>query len=74
MLMAKKTKNIKPFDEQNTKHAKGKKVALIRRIEDMKNLSESEITDAIRIIDKTSTSKGNRQRRMNNLLNDVTGI
>ncbi len=72
--MAKKTKNIKPFDEQNTKHAKGKKVALIRRIEDMKNLSESEITDAIRIIDKTSTSKGNRQRRMNNLLNDVTGI
>jgi len=72
--MAKKTKNIKPFDEQNTKHAKGKKVALIRRIEDMKNLSESEITDAIRIIDKTSTSRGNRQRRMNNLLNDVTGI
>ena len=72
--MAKKTKNIKPFDEQNTKNAKGKKVALIKRVEDMKNLTESEITDAIRVIDRTSTSRGNRQRRMNNLLNDVTGI
>ena len=72
--MAKKTKNIKPFDEQNTKNAKGKKVALIKTVEGMKNLTESEITDAIRVIDRTSTSRGNRQRRMNNLLNDVTGI
>ena len=72
--MAKKTKNIKPFDEQNTKNAKGKKVALIKRVEDMKNLTESEITDAIRVIDRTSTSRKNKQRRMNNLLNDVTGI
>jgi len=63
--MAKKSKNIKPFDEQNTKNAKGRKVALIKRVEDMKNLSESEISDAIR---------QNKQRRMNNLLNDVTGI
>ena len=72
--MAKKTKNIKPFDEQNTKNAKGRKVALIKRVEDMKNLTESEITDAIRVIGKTSTSRQNKQRRMNNLLNDVTGI
>ena len=72
--MAKKTKNIKPFDEQNTKNAKGRKVALIKRVEDMKNLTESEITDAIRVIDRTSTSRQNKQRRMNNLLNDVTGI
>ena len=72
--MAKKSKNIKPFDEQNTKNAKGRKVALIKRVEDMKNLSESEISDAIRVIGKTSTSKQNKQRRMNNLLNDVTGI
>ena len=72
--MVKKTKNIKPFDEQNTKTAKGRKVALIKRVEDMKNLSESEISDAIRVIGKTSTSKQNKQRRMNNLLNDVTGI
>ena len=72
--MAKKSKNIKPFDEQNTKRAKGKKVALIKTVEGMKNLTESEITDAIRVIDRTSTSRKNRQRRMNNLLNDVTGI
>ena len=72
--MVKKTKNIKPFDEQNTKSAKGRKVALIKRVEDMKNLSESEISDAIRVIGKTSTSRQNKQRRMNNLLNDVTGI
>jgi len=72
--MVKKTKKIKPFDEQNTKHAKGKKVALIRRIEDMKNLSESEINDAIRTINKTSGSTKQRRDRMNNLLNDVTGI
>ncbi len=72
--MVKKTKNIKPFDEQNTKTAKGRKVALIKRVEDMKNLSESEISDAIRVIGKTSTSRQNKQRRMNNLLNDVTGI
>ena len=72
--MAKKSKNIKPFDEQNTKRAKGKKVALIKTVEGMKNLTESEITDAIRVIDRTSTSRKNKQRRMNNLLNDVTGI
>jgi len=72
--MVKKTKKIKPFDEQNTKHAKGKKVALIRRIEDMKNLSESEINDAIRTINKTSGSTKQRRDRMNNLLNDIGGV
>ena len=72
--MARKSKNIKPFDEQNTKHAKGRKVALIRRVEDMRNLTESEISDAIKVIGKTSTSRQNKQRRMNNFLNDVTGI
>ena len=49
-------------------------VALIRRIEDMKNLSESEINDAIRTIQKTSGSTKERRRRMNNLLNDVGGV
>ena len=72
--MVKKTRKIKPFDEQNTKHAKGKKVALIKRIEDMKNLSESEINDAIRTIQKTSGSTKERRRRMNNLLNDIGGV
>mgnify|MGYP003140402950 CR=1 FL=1 len=72
--MVKKTKKIKPFDEQNTKHAKGRKVALIKRIEDMKNLSESEINDAIRTIQKTSGSTKQRRDRMNNLLNDIGGV
>ena len=72
--MVKKTKKIKPFDEQNTKHAKGRKVALIKRIEDMKNLSESEINDAIKTIQKTSGSTKQRRNRMNNLLNDIGGV
>ena len=46
-------------------------VALIRKVEDMKKLSESEIIDAIKIIEKTSTSRRQRQRRMNNFLNDT---
>ena len=46
-------------------------VALIRRIEDMKKLNESEIIDAIKIIEKTSGSRRERQRRMNNFLNDT---
>ena len=46
-------------------------VALIRRVEDMKKLNESEIIDAIKIIEKTSGSRRERQRRMNNFLNDT---
>jgi len=49
-------------------------IALIKRIEDMKNLSESEINDAIRTIQQTSGSTKERRRRMNNLLNDVGGV
>ena len=39
----------------------------------MKNLSESDISDGMRIIDRTSTSKKNKRERMGNFLNDVTG-
>ena len=49
-------------------------IALIKRVEDMKNLSESELNDAIRIIKKTSGSVKEKRRRMNNLLNDVSGV
>ena len=49
-------------------------IALIKRIEDMKNLSESEINDAIRTIQKTSGSTKQRRDRMNNLLNDIGGV
>ena len=49
-------------------------IALIKRIEDMKNLSESEINDAIKTIQKTSGSTKQRRNRMNNLLNDIGGV
>jgi len=49
-------------------------IALIKRVEDMKNLSDSEFTDAMRIIQQTSGSKKEKRRRMNNLLNDVGGV
>ena len=63
------------FEDGSKKVRKGNKkkntVALIRRIEDMKKLNESEIIDAIKIIEKTSGSRKERQRRMNNFLNDT---
>ena len=63
------------FENGKKKVRKGDKkkntVALIKRIEDMKNLSESEINDAIRTIQKTSGSTKERRKRMNNLLNDT---
>ena len=66
------------FENGKKKVRKGDKkkntVALIKRIEDMKNLSESEINDAIRTIQKTSGSTKERRKRMNNLLNDVGGV
>ena len=49
-------------------------IALIKRVEDMKNLSDSEFTDAMRIIQQTSGSKKEKRRRMNNLLNDIGGV
>ena len=49
-------------------------IALIKRIEDMKNLSESELNDAIRTIHRTSGSVKEKRKRMNNLLNDVSGV
>ena len=67
------TTNVNSFDEQDTNDAKGKKVALIKTVEGMKNLSESDISDGMRIIDRTSTSKKNKRERMGNFLNDVTG-
>tara|TARA_B100000900_G_scaffold375253_1_gene357109 strand:- start:77 stop:298 length:222 start_codon:yes stop_codon:yes gene_type:complete len=70
MLMA-----ITYSEDGSKKVRKGNKkkntVALIRRIEDMKKLNESEIIDAIKIIEKTSGSRRERQRRMNNFLNDT---
>ena len=73
MLMA-----ITYFENGKKKVRNGNKkkntIALIKRIEDMKNLSESEINDAIKTIQKTSGSTKQRRNRMNNLLNDIGGV
>ena len=55
------------------KKTKGSKVAIIKSVEGMQNLSEKEISEAMRVIDRTSTSKQNKRKRMGNFLNDVTG-
>ena len=55
------------------KKTKGSKVAIIKTVEGMQNLSEKEISEAMRVIDRTSTSKQNKRKRMGNFLNDVTG-
>ena len=55
------------------KKTKGSKVAIIKTVDGMKNLSEKEISEAMRIIDRTSTSKQDKRKRMGNFLNDVTG-
>ena len=55
------------------KKTKGSKVAIIKTVEGMQNLSEKEISEAMRIIDRTSTSKQDKRKRMGNFLNDVTG-
>jgi len=67
------TKNVNSFDEQNTNDAKGKKIALIKTIDGMKNLSESEVSEGMRIIDRTSGNRKDKRKRMGNFLNDVTG-
>ena len=50
-----------------------KDIALVKPVDQMKNLSEKEISEGLRIIDRTSTSRKNKRDRMGNFLNDVTG-
>lgn len=58
--------------EDNSERKKSKKeLALIKRVDDMKNLSEQEYNDAVRIIRETSDGRRDRQRRMKNLRRDV---
>ena len=67
------SKGAKKVNAFNDGKLEGVNVALIKTVEGMKNLSESEISDGMRIIDKTSTSRKNKRDRMGNFLNDVTG-
>ena len=46
---------------------------IVKRVEDMKNLSGDDIIKGMDIIDKTSTG-GTRKLRRRNFLKDLTGI
>tara|TARA_B100001741_G_C16035529_1_gene361941 strand:+ start:246 stop:473 length:228 start_codon:yes stop_codon:yes gene_type:complete len=61
------------FTRVGNKKKNTKDLALIKSVDGMQNLNESEISEGMRIIDKTSTSKQNKRKRMGNFLNDVTG-
>ena len=60
-------------EDGKVKKTRGSKVAIIKSVEGMQNLSEKEISEAMRVIDRTSTSKQDKRKRMGNFLNDVTG-
>ena len=70
--MAKITKDVNSFNEQNTDDAKGKKVArgIVRRVEDIKKLSPEEQVRGMEIIRKTSRGLS-RDRRMENFFKDL---
>ena len=67
------SKGAKKINIHNEGNLEGVNVALVKTVEGMKNLSESEISEGMRIIDRTSTSRKNKRDRMGNFLNDVTG-
>jgi len=59
------------MDDNSKKKKTKKELALIKRVEDMQNLSEDEYDDAIRIIKETSGGRRDRLRRNKNLHRDV---
>ena len=67
------SKGAKKINAFNDGKLEGVNIALVKTVEGMKNLNESEISEGMRIIDRTSTSKQNKRKRMGNFLNDVTG-
>ena len=64
---------IKTEKRESNKKKNTKDLALVKPLDQMRNLSEKEISEGMRVIDKTSTSKKNKRQRMGNFLNDVTG-
>ena len=62
------------FERKGNKKKNTKDIALIKSVDGMKNLNESEISEGMRIIDRTSTDRRDKRKRMSNFLNDVTGI
>ena len=67
------SKGAKKVNIHNEGNLEGVNVALVKTIEQMRNLSEKDISEGMRVIDKTSTSKKDKRKRMGNFLNDVTG-
>ena len=57
--------------DDNSKKKSKKELALIKKIEDMKNLSEDEYDEAMRVIRNTSSGRRERQRRTKYLHRDV---
>ena len=63
----KNTKNIKPFDEQDTKLAQG----FVKKIEDLRDMSEADYDKGIKIIKESSQGRRDRLRRMKNFHRDM---
>ena len=57
--------------DDNSKKKSKKEIALIKRIEDMKNLSEDEYDEALRVIKDTSSGRRERQRRNRYFFRDI---
>ncbi len=71
--MAKITKNLNSFNEQNTNDAKGKKVALIKSLKDMTGITPEEYAEGSRVINETSANRRERLRRQRQFDKDVMG-
>ena len=67
------TKNIKPFDEDDTNNAKGKKVALFKTVEGMTGITPEEYAEGSRVINETSANRRERLRRQRQFDKDVMG-
>ena len=59
------------MDDNSGKKKSKKELALIKRVEDMENLSEQEYNDAMKVIRDTSAGRRDRLRRMKNFRRDV---
>ena len=57
--------------DDNSKKKSKKELALIKRIEDMKNLSDDEYDEALRVIKDTSSGRRERQRRNRYFFRDI---
>ncbi len=59
------------MDDNSGKKKSKKELALIKRVEDMQNLSEDDYNKAIKVIKDTSKGRRDRLRRMKNFHRDV---